>query len=72
MCSEKYLAVHRKDADAGAHDEVDEIALTLGEVLIAPVAEGRHGKAPGSFLVTLEKKRITNIPSVYFCYNFQE
>lgn len=52
-----YLAVHRKDANAGAHDKVNEVALTLGEVLIAPVAEGRHAKAPGSLLVTLQKEK---------------
>ena len=51
-----YLAVHREDANAGAHDEVDEVALALGEVLIAAVAEGGHGKAPGSLLVALRKK----------------
>lgn len=34
-----HLAVGREDSDARAHDEVDEIALALGQVLVTPVAQ---------------------------------
>lgn len=63
-----YLAVHRKDANARPHDEVDEVALALGEVLVAPVAKGGNGKAPGGLLVALQRKKVpcNRVHEVYF------
>jgi len=52
----EYLAVHREDGDAWADDEVDEVALTLGKILVAAVAKRRHTKTSTGFLITLVGK----------------
>lgn len=49
-----YLAVGGEDGDTRANDKVDEVALTLGQVLVLAVAEGRHRKPLHLFLVPLK------------------